>query len=179
MSDEITTPEDGVVEGQEPEVTSEQTGAKDEGTEEVSESVEEKLARVEAELAETRNEAAKRRTQLREAQEALANAKTAEDVARITEEFESKIKQYELDLAKERVARQFGLPDALAARLQGTSEEELKADAEALKEFATPKVENPRTPGTPGGGRNPGGAGNEDTFDKDAYLKHLRKQRGF
>lgn len=56
----------------------------------------------------------------------------------------------ELERTKEKVCREAGLPDGFADRLKGMTEEELKADAEAMKKLvpATPKGGR----GTPAGG---------------------------
>lgn len=47
----------------------------------------------------------------------------------------AKIKGYESDSAKTRIALEVGLPYGMASRLSGTTEEEIKADAKALAEM--------------------------------------------
>lgn len=60
----------------------------------------------------------------------------------------------ELERTKEKVCREVGLPDGFADRLKGTTEEELKADAESLKKLV---------PATPKGGKGtPTGGGQQD-----------------
>lgn len=54
----------------------------------------------------------------------------------------------EAELAKYKVAAQTGLPPELAVRLQGTTVDELKADAAKLLELVGPK-KHYRTPGAP------------------------------
>ena len=46
-----------------------------------------------------------------------------------------KIKGYEADSAKTRIALEAGLPYGMAARLNGTTEEEIRADAKALADM--------------------------------------------
>lgn len=48
------------------------------------------------------------------------------------EETSGKVKDYELNSLKTRIANQAGLPFNLAGRLSGETEEEIKADAESL-----------------------------------------------
>lgn len=77
-----------------------------------------------------------------------------------------------LNALRLRIATEAGLPVELAARMQGTTEDELKADAEKLKPFV-PKVEDPPAPGgrgrmtTPIPGGNPA---NETDAQKRARL---------
>jgi predicted RNase H-like HicB family nuclease len=74
--------------------------------------------------------------------------------ARIAD-LESKWKASERRALIAEIAAEFGLPKALAARLQGETEEELREDAEALKAFV-PKDEAPKDekpPQTPPRGR--------------------------
>ena len=47
----------------------------------------------------------------------------------------SKIKSYETDSAKTRIALEMGLPYEMASRLSGNTEEEIKKDAEILAKF--------------------------------------------
>lgn len=51
------------------------------------------------------------------------------------EESQAKISQYELQSVKLRVANEFGIPFELADRLSGTTEDEIKKDAEVIKGF--------------------------------------------
>ena len=47
----------------------------------------------------------------------------------------SKIKGYETDSVKTRIAHEFGIPYEMAERLQGESEEDIRKDAEAMKKL--------------------------------------------
>lgn len=51
------------------------------------------------------------------------------------EELQSKLKTYELENLKIKIANQAGIPLDLASRLSGETEEEIKADAEKLASF--------------------------------------------
>lgn len=59
-------------------------------------------------------------------------------------EASAKTAALELERTKEKVCREAGLPDGFADRLKGATEEELKADAEAMKKLV---------PAAPKGGR--------------------------
>ena len=63
------------------------------------------------------------------------------------------IAQRDLDVLKMKIANEYSLPPALASRLQGTNEDELKQDAEALKAIIPPKADAtadaPATPPVP------------------------------
>lgn len=71
-------------------------------------------------------------------------------------ELEAKIKGYESDSVKTRIAREVGLPYELAARLSGEDEKAIREDAEALKKIFGSKpapMFNPET-GAGGEGKN-------------------------
>ena len=51
------------------------------------------------------------------------------------EALNSKIKGYETDSAKTRIALEMGLPYEMASRLTGSNEEEIRKDAESLAKF--------------------------------------------
>ena len=106
------------------------------------------------ELSKARGEAAKYRTSLRETEAKLAGAKTAE-------EFEAARAQLlEANRALERnlVAVKYGLPEALAKRLEGSTLEELEADAAALKGLLVPTPpKEPEHHPDASGGLTPGG----------------------
>lgn len=53
-------------------------------------------------------------------------------------ELNNKIKNHEIDAAKTRIALEAGLPYELRDRLTGENDEEIKADAEALKKYINP-----------------------------------------
>lgn len=126
------------------------------------------FARVQAALKEANKEAADRRKKLEAYEKAEADRKAAEMTE--AEKTAAKLKEYEADLAKTRrenlilkVAKAAGLPDELAERLQGATEEELKADAEKLKAFMPAAPEKPKLKIDP---TNPGGAHLEETREQ-------------
>lgn len=51
------------------------------------------------------------------------------------DDLNSKIKSYETDSAKTRIALEMGLPYEIATRLSGTNEEEIRKDAEGLAKY--------------------------------------------
>ena len=65
------------------------------------------------------------------------------------EELQSKLKTYELENLKIKIANQAGIPLDLAGRLSGESEEEIKADAEKLAGFVNKKPTLPLKPSEP------------------------------
>ncbi|QRX96144.1 hypothetical protein [Streptomyces noursei] len=84
-----------------------------------------------AELKTVRAEAAKCRTEAREAAAALK-------AARIPEQFQAvadRATELETELHRERMARRYHLPDALAVRIAGADEDAGEADAETLAEL--------------------------------------------
>ena len=103
-------------------------------------------------LKEANKEAAERRKRLEELEKAEADRKAAEmteaekQQARI-KELEEKAQQYELKLKESerrelqrRIAKEAGLPEGLAERLRGETEEEMAADAKTVLELL-PKQE--------------------------------------
>ena len=150
-----------------------------ESTEENGESTEEERSNKDGDLPEwarnelsrVRQEAADRRVQLREAQEALSKAKTPEEYDAAVQEFTGKIEALERQILVDSVARQFDLPPTLAARLSGSTEEELKADAKLLAKFA-----GTEEPESLSGGLNPSGSSSEQ-FDPVAASRKARSSR--
>lgn len=66
-------------------------------------------------------------------------AKEAEEKASTTDEAAKKVPALEAELLRLRVAVKHGLPEKIATRLQGSTEEELLADAQELLETFSPK----------------------------------------
>ena len=64
-------------------------------------------------------------------------------------ELSSKIKGYETDSAKTRIALEMGLPYEVAGRLNGTTEEEIRKDAESLAKFVGKPETAPVSSGEP------------------------------
>lgn len=86
-------------------------------------------------------------------------------------ELEDKVKKYESDSVKTKIARAAGLPDEMADRLRGTTEEEMKADAESLAKIVSKKDVAPL--GDPEPNRGDG----DDGKDKmTAGLKKMLKE---
>ena len=79
-------------------------------------------------LDEARKEAAKYRVNARELREQLSTAKSTEDFEAVT----AKAAQLEVDLHTERLGRKFNLPDGIAQRITGDTEEAREADAKSL-----------------------------------------------
>ncbi|UZJ23709.1 hypothetical protein RHODO2019_10865 [Rhodococcus antarcticus] len=91
-----------------------------------------------SELTKVRGEAANYRTRLREVEKKLTEAKTPEEHAAALQEFQDKNATLERSLIVNSVARKHDLPDALAARLNGSTEAELEADAKELAKLLAP-----------------------------------------
>lgn len=64
-------------------------------------------------------------------------------------ELEAKVKGYEVDTLKTRIASQAGLPLDLAGRLSGETEDEIKADAEKFASFVSKPPTLPLKPTEP------------------------------
>ena len=75
------------------------------------------------------------------------NKKYADSGKTITE-LQAKVKGYETDSAKTRIALKHGIPYEMASRLSGTTEEEIEKDAEVLAGFVTKKSEAPPLAGS-------------------------------
>lgn len=162
----------GDLTAEEAELVGEGTGDGDKPSEDDPATTIEKLQK---ELAAVKDEAAKRRIREKELAEKLAAAKDPEEVAKITAEHERTISSLEAELLKRTIADEVGIPSSLAARLQGATEEELRADAESLKELVVAKAPTPRTTQKPGGGLKP--KDEDKPFDPEAYAKWVRQNR--
>lgn len=55
-------------------------------------------------------------------------------------EYETKVATYETDSVKTRIAMEFGIPKELTDRLKGSTEDELRADAQALANYQKVKA---------------------------------------
>ncbi len=122
------------------------------------------------ELSRVRGEAANWRTQLREAQDALGKAKTPEEFEAATSELASKVTELEGQLMRSTVARKYELPDELAARLRGDTEEELEKDAKTLQKLIAPAA-----PESLGGGLTPNGD-DDDEMDPRKLARRTRRR---
>lgn len=120
---------------------------------------------IRTELESVRQESAARRILVRELEQTkealttqLSEAKTPEEFQAAVADYENKVAEATLTATKERVGRTHGLPDALVARLQGKNEEELTADAAALKALLPADQPAPTPPAPkdpPSGGLTP------------------------
>ena len=82
--------------------------------------------------------------------------KTTDFEAKITE-LTGKVQRYETDSVKTRIAAKYGLAPELSGRLNGTTEEEIDADAQALTKIVGARVLAP--PYTPGNNEEEDGKG--------------------
>ena len=89
-------------------------------------------------------------------------------------ELEDKVKKYESDSVKTKIARTAGLPDEMADRLRGTTEEEMKADAESLAKLVSKKDVAPLGDPEP----NRGGGDDGDDKKNAAFRKMLKEMKG-
>lgn len=87
---------------------------------------------VRKELEDTRKEAADKRVLARDLQEKLASAKSPEEMQQATAAYETKARDLEIALAREKVARKTGLSDDLVEFLTAKTEAELTAQAAKL-----------------------------------------------
>ena len=95
--------------------------------------------------------------QLKELNDMLAQAK--EKIAgndQIVADLTNRAKTAEGDLLKSRIAHESGVPYELANRLVGNNEEELRADAEKLAPFLSPKAAPPLHTADPNSNGNGG-----------------------
>ena len=117
--------------------------------------------KMQAALKEANKEAAARRKRLEELEAAEAKRKEAEmteseKATKRAQELEAKLKAYELGELQRAAAEKAGLPAQLAKRLQGSTAEELEADAKALADTlpkptkTTANVTNPGANGQQG-----------------------------
>lgn len=110
------------------------------------------------ELSRARSDAARYRTSLRDAESKLAEAKTSDEFEAATKELAEANAALTREITVRDIAAKHGLPAALAARLTGSTPEEMEADAVELSKLIAPAP----TAGSPGGGLNP----NEDQDDE-------------
>lgn len=82
-------------------------------------------------------------------------------------ERDAKIKEYEVSSVKTKVAAELGLDYKLVSRISGNTEEEIRKDAESLKELFKPQFTAPMH-------SNEGA----DNSEKAAYISMLQGMRG-
>lgn len=98
---------------------------------------------VRKELEDARKEAADKRVLARDLQEKLGAAKTPEEVQQATAAYETKARDLEVALAREKVARKSGLSDELVEFLTASTEEELTAQAAKLAGLKPAAADDP------------------------------------
>ncbi|MBA0054290.1 hypothetical protein E0L36_26595 [Streptomyces sp. AJS327] len=125
-STEVTTPEH--VPG--PETPQESREPAPEAPEEGGQAEDLDVDALRAELKAARSEAAKYRVKTRELNDSLGKAKTPEEF----EAVQARALELETSLHRERLARKYNLPEALAARITGDDDDARDADAKALAE---------------------------------------------
>lgn len=109
--------------------------------EEFDSAIQSRLARERASVAKQYSDydSLKDRVAKAEEEKKTFTAKAAEDAQKITdlqkqlEEANGKVKGFETDALKTKIAEEEGLPLALRTRLNGSTEEELRKDAKSLK----------------------------------------------
>lgn len=111
--------------------------------------------KLQAALKEANREAAARRKRLEELEAAEAKRKEAEmteteKAQKRAQELEAKLKAYELTEMQRAAAEKAGLPAQLAKRLQGSTAEELEADAKELAETLPKPTKTTASPTNPG-----------------------------
>ncbi|MFE6494129.1 hypothetical protein [Streptomyces sp. NPDC057748] len=119
------------------------------------------------ELKSVRDEAARRRNEAKALKTQLESAKSPEDYAAI----EQRAAGFEADLNRERLARKYDLPDVIAKRIVGATDEEREADAKALAAELTKT-----TAGSVSGGLDP--TDTADATDPAALAAQVRRRRG-
>jgi len=129
------------------------------------------VEQLQAEVEKTRREAAGYRTRLRDAEAKLAEAKTPDDIEAAVAEFREANARLEREIVVTKVASKYNLPAELAARLQGTDEAALDADAKVLAALVTTKT----TPESLSGGLTPGES--DEEFDPVAAAHAAKKRR--
>lgn len=122
------------------------------------------------ELTSVRQEAGKYRQQLRDAKAALESAKTPEEFAAATTELTNKVTELEQELLRTRIGTTHKLPQALIARLQGSTPEEIEADAKELQKLVKVKSDPERL----SGGLDPT---EDESFDPVAAARKARAKR--
>ncbi|MGW6745972.1 hypothetical protein ACWGDX_35440 [Streptomyces sp. NPDC055025] len=164
-------PEETPAPSGEPTGESEQPQSEPQSTEAPASTTEDSLPEwARKELTKVRSEAASYRTRLRDAETRLSEAKSPEDFEAALADVKAKNAELEHSLVVGTVARKYELPDELAARLRGTTPEELEADAKALRALLAPAA-----PESLGGGLNPS---DEDDGEMDPR-KLARRTRRF
>jgi hypothetical protein len=121
-------------------------------------------------LTKANTEAANYRTRLREAEAQLHDAKPTEEFEKALADVKARNVELEQEITRVQVARKFNLPDDLAARLRGTTAEELETDAQALQKYVVVLG-----PGRLSGGLDP--SDDDEVFDPVKEARRARAAR--
>jgi hypothetical protein len=127
------------------------------------------------ELEKVRSEAAGYRTRLRDAEQQLAQAPNPEEAQAKADALAEANRALERRVLVEQAARRHGLPDDLAALVQGADAEGIDAHAKSLARYV-PAAPPDADPGTLSGGLNPADSGEAD-FDPVAIATQARLSR--
>ena len=158
MTDELLQNEDGTNAGDKaPETQPEQNGEQPKFTQaQLDAIIKDRLERADKQ----KEAASKAAADAAKAEELKAKQEwqtLAEQREKELKDAQSKLEKMQSDTLKRDIAAKIGLPDALALRLQGTTTEELEADAKTILE-TLPKAEKPK-PGLKTTNPNNGGDG--------------------
>lgn len=147
--------------------TTEDTGTdvQGSGSEETPDSEEIDADKLLAERNSLRKEAAKYRVKYREASDALAAAKTPAEF----EAVQTRMTELETELSRERLARKYNLPEAIASRIAGDDDESREEDAKSLASLFN------KPSGIGSGGLDP--TKGKTTTDPAALMKNIPRAR--
>lgn len=164
MADETTTETEAAEENSETTETSEQTETTDTGQESQSDSGE--LDKLRAALKNANKEAEKHRLKLKEIDDAKLSE--IEKAKRDADEATRRLQEYERKNLRQSVALDLGVPAKWVNRLQGETEDELRADAAAI--LADLKPNGRPTPDASQGPRT-NAVSDDDQFFESIYGK--------
>lgn len=127
-----------------------------------------------AQIKSLRSEAGRYRTANKELDAALKEAKSQEDIDAATETYRSRVTELELELAKTKHTS--GLPESLAALVDGSTPDEIKAKADAVRAAFASHVP-PTSSSEADGGLNPGGGSGHGLTPRERAERVRRNNR--
>jgi hypothetical protein len=122
------------------------------------------------ELASVRQEAGRYRQLARDVKAQFEGAKTPEEFEAATADLTSKVTELEQQLLRQTIGNTHKLPQSLIGRLQGSTPEEIEADAKELQKLVKVKADPERL----SGGLDPS---EDDSFDPVAAARKARASR--